>query len=348
MMNNDLNSELKVLVSGTGYFSQFHYEAWQRCESTTLVGVCNRSPDKADEFASRYDIAHSGSDLIALIDASHPHVLDIVTPPTTHLESIRIAADKKVNVICQKPFCENIEQASEAVRVAEAAGITLIIHENFRFMPWYRKVKSVVDGGALGEILNAQFNLRPGDGQGDRAYLDRQPYFQKMEKFVVHETAVHLVDTFRFLFGDVRSVYSHLRRCNPAIAGEDSAHIVLEMSAGVQAVIDANRLLDHSASNTRRTMGELLIEGTHAVLRLDGEGRIWLREFAVAQEQQLEYTWVDQNFGGDCVYLTIEHIAQHFLNSGPIENTGKEYLENIKIENAIYESSASKQCVVLT
>ena len=39
------------------------------------------------------------------------------------------------------------------------------------------------------------------------AYLARQPYFQTMERFLVHEVAVHWIDTFRFLQGEVEAVF---------------------------------------------------------------------------------------------------------------------------------------------
>ena len=54
----------------------------------------------------------------------------------------------------------------------------LVVHENFRFQPWYREAKRLVDAGMLGALHAVAFRLRPGDGQGPRAYLDRQPYFQ--------------------------------------------------------------------------------------------------------------------------------------------------------------------------
>ena len=57
-------------------------------------------------------------------------------------------------------------------------------------------------------FIKLTFRLRTGDGQGPDAYLSRQPYFQKMEHFLVHETAVHWIDTFRFLLGDINAVYA--------------------------------------------------------------------------------------------------------------------------------------------
>lgn len=334
-----VNSPLNVACSGTGYFSQFHYEAWTRLHQVNLVGVCNRTLTHAEAFAKKYDIPLFDDDLRRLLEQCKPDLVDIITPPVTHLSAVKIAAELGIDVVCQKPFGETILQAQAMVAIAKEAGIKLIVHENFRFMPWYRKIKLLLNNGELGEVLNAEFKLRPGDGQGPEAYLTRQPYFQKMPKFLVHETAIHLVDTFRFLFGEPRSVYAQLRRCNPAIKGEDAGIIVFDFPKSIQAVFDGNRLLDHSATNTRRTMGELEIIGTQAELRLDGEAKLWLRRFGKQTRSEITFDWNDQNFGGDCVFETIQHIVQHFCSDTPLENQGFEYMKNILIENAIYTSS---------
>lgn len=334
-----MKKRLSVVCSGTGYFSQFHYEAWTRLEDVKVVGICNRNGERAKSFSMYYDIPIWGDDLNEMLEGIKPDVLDVITPPNTHLAAVKLAAKYGVDVICQKPFGENLEQAREMVEIAHAAGIKLIVHENFRFMPWYRVIKEVVDSGRLGEVLNVQFNLRSGDGQGKEAYLDRQAYFQTMPKFLIHETAIHIVDVFRFLFGEPQFLYAQLRRCNPSIAGEDAGLVVFEFDNQMQAIFDGNRLLDHRATNTRRTMGELSIAGTQAQLNLDGEGRIWLRAFKEESQTELEFDWLDQNFGGDCVYETIAHIVSHYINASPLENQGFEYLRNIEIENAIYQSA---------
>jgi D-apiose dehydrogenase len=334
---------LNIACVGTGYFSHFHYEAWSRIEKATLVGLYNRNLENAQEFAKKYHIPVVESDFEQLLIKTKPDIVDIITPPQTHLAYVTLAAKHGVNVICQKPFGETLADAEAMVALAEKANITLVVHENFRFMPWYRAIKTLLDSGQCGDILDVNFYLRPGDGQGPTAYLARQPYFQTMEKFLVHETAIHLVDTFRYLFGEVRSVYADLRRCNSAIKGEDSGIIVFSFDNNLRAIFNGNRLLDHAASNTRRTMGELFIEGTKAIIRLDGEAKIWIRKFGETQEHEKNYPWHDKNFGGDCVFHCIEHIVEHFTKEALLENTGHDYLENIYIENAIYQSASEKR-----
>ncbi len=104
------------------------------------------------------------------------------------------------------------------------------MHENFRWQPWYREAKRLIDSGTLGTLHSIAFRLRPGDGQGLDAYLDRQPYFQRMPRFLVFETAIHWIDTFRFLLGEVEAVAARLRRINPAIDGEDAGYIIFEFA----------------------------------------------------------------------------------------------------------------------
>lgn len=338
---------LNVVTVGAGYFSQFHYDAWQRVEGAQVVGNCNRTLSGALEIGEKYNIPNQSTNLAELIDNLKPDLIDIITPPHTHVQNVEIACAAGIDAIIQKPFGESIEQAQQMTDMVAAAGIKLIVHENFRFMPWFRKIKQLINSGVLGEIYNVQFNLRPGDGQGPKAYLDRQPYFQTMEKLLIHETAIHLVDTFRYLFGQVDGVYADLRRCNPVIAGEDSGLVVFNMENNVQAVFDGNRLLDHRAKNKRTTMGEMTIEGAKGSLRLDGDANIYLRAFNENTETLQPYEWHNENFGGDCVFNLIQHIVKHYNQGGPLENQGFEYLTNIHIENAIYQSNHTKTRISL-
>ncbi|MGI9478838.1 MAG: Gfo/Idh/MocA family protein [Hyphomicrobiaceae bacterium] len=333
-------ANLKVAAVGAGYFSRFQYEAWHRLETVDLVGVCNRTADKAQEIADLYAIPAVFTDIETMISETRPDLIDIITPPETHLEAIRIAARHGVDAICQKPFCTDAATARQATRIAADAGIDLVIHENFRFQPWYRKIKELLDGGAVGTPYQVTFRLRPGDGQGPQAYLDRQPYFQQMERFLVHETAIHLIDTFRYLFGDVTAVYADLRKLNPAIAGEDAGTILMDFDSGARGVFDGNRLADHKADNRRLTMGELLIEGSNGTIELDGDGTITRRAHGNNDTQAVAYDWRNHAFGGDCVFLLQRAVFDARLCKTAPENRAADYLRNLDIEEAVYRSSA--------
>ncbi|SET47913.1 Gfo/Idh/MocA family protein [Oceanicella actignis] len=266
---------VRVACLGAGYFSQFHRDSWARMPGATLAASCDRDIAKARATGlPAYD------DLRTMLEAEKPDLLDIILPPVAHAQAIRTALDCGVKwIVCQKPFCDDLAQATAICAEVEAAGATIVVHENFRFQPWYRAIKAVLEAGRVGALLQATFRLRPGDGQGPRAYLDRQPYFQRMERFLVHETAVHWIDTFRYLMGEPEAVYADLRKVNPVIAGEDAGYILFDHPGGVRALFDGNRSLDHAADNHRRTMGEAWFEGDKGTLTLLGDGSVHLRPF---------------------------------------------------------------------
>ena len=244
-------------------------------------------------------------------------------------------------IICQKPFCGDLAAARRMTGLAAEAGVDLIVHDNFRFQPWYRQLKEIIDEGALGRIHQISFALRPGDGRGPDAYLDRQPYFQTMERFLVHETAVHFLDVFAFLLGLPDHVYADLRRLNPNIAGEDAGLIILGYEDGRRAIFDGNRLIDHAAENRRLTMGEALVEADAACVRLDGYGRLHRRETGKTDWRLIWSCAPDGRFGGGCVEALCQHAVDAWRQGRMPENNASDYLQILALEERVYESAVT-------
>jgi len=338
---------VRVATLGAGYFSRFHHEAWARIPQVGLAGVCDLDPARAAAFAKEFGAERAYDDLATMLREARAELLDIATPPSTHLASIAAAAHAGVDVVCQKPFCASLTEARRAVEIASAHGIAIAVHENFRFQPWHREIARILAEGRLGQVYQATFRLRPGDGRGPRAYLDRQPYFQTMPRFLIHETAIHLIDVFRYLFGAPEAVTALLRRLNPAITGEDSGVFVLDMASGVRCVFDGNRLSDHAAENRRLTMGEFLIEGEAGVLALDGDARLTSRAHGETAVTALPYAWENVGFGGDCVHRFQRHVIDARLAGTPVETAASDYISNLEVEEAIYESHEGGRRVAL-
>lgn len=327
---------LRIGVIGAGYFARFQHEAWARLPDAELVAICDQDMSRARAAAG--DGIATFSDIATMLGETDLDLVDIATPPQTHLDLVRAATGRGLPVICQKPLAPTYDEAIAVVETAENAGTLLVAHENFRFQPWFREAKRLIDEGWLGTLHSIAFRMRPGDGQGPRAYLDRQPYFQQMPRFLVHETAIHFIDTFRFLMGEVAAVTAQLRRINPAIQGEDAGYILFDFAAGTTGLFDGNRLNDHSADNTRRTMGEMWLEGENGVLRLDGMGRLWWKPHGETEGEH-RYDWTDSGFAGDCVHALQKHVLAHLRDGAALENTGRAYLRNIAIEEAVYRSA---------
>ena len=337
---------LRVAIAGAGYFARYHYEAWSRMEEAILVALVDPDAARAQAMVQDFSVPRGFESLEALLADVEIDLLDVAAPPETHHALVALAASRNVAVLCQKPLAPTLAEARDIVALAEAAGIPLIVHENFRFQPWYRHAKALLDAGRLGRPHAIAFRLRPGDGQGPAAYLDRQPYFQKMPRFLIHETGIHFIDVFRFLLGEVVAVTAQLRRLNPAIAGEDAGLVIFEFETGASGLFDGNRLNDHVAENCRLTMGEMWLEGSEGVLRLDGDGRLWFKPHGGAEREE-PYPWQNRGFAGDSVYHLIHHVIDHLRHGAPVENLGRDYLRNIEIEEAIYRAHETGRRVEL-
>lgn len=336
-------STITVACAGAGYFSQFHYDGWRRLDSVEVVGAMDT--DQSAAASTGYQVFH---DLDSMLVQTRPRVLDIITPPSTHLDFIRTAIKRNIStIICQKPFCTSIEDAQTAARLCSESQTLLVIHENFRFQPWYRCIRQAIDSGTVGALHQITFRLRTGDGQGESAYLDRQPYFQQMPRFLIHETGVHWIDTFRFLMGRPIAVYADLRKMNPFIKGEDAGYMLFEFDAGKRALFDGNRHLDHAAENCRTTFGECLVEGSNGTLTLLGDGSVHHRPFGSQISSVLLESKVWPGFAGDCVYRLQAHVIDA-LNSGTSpENTVTDYLDTLNIEASVYRSAEEHRRILL-
>jgi len=333
----------RVAVVGAGYFASFHINAWLRLPEVELVAVIEQDIQKHTALKAITDASPQTviMDSLSLLKRDSVDLIDIATPPDTHADLIAQSIKLQCQtIICQKPFCGDLKSAFKVQKVIDNNNVRVVVHENFRFQPWYRKIKNILDKNTLGDVLQASFRLRPGDGQGTEAYLERQPYFRKMTQFLIHETGVHFIDVFRYLFGEPHAVSAELDTLNPAIKGEDSGHFIFYYPSGLRAHFDGNRLLDHAADNTRLTMGELLIEGTKGSISLLGNGDLLQRRFGDKKWHAVDYHFDDTDFGGDCVYHLQKHVIEHLKNGSELENDSKNYLKNIEIETLIYQAAS--------
>lgn len=335
------------LCIGAGYFSQFHLDAWKRMEDVEIVAICDMDEAKAREAAARFDVPHVASDLTQALKLGGIDFVDIITPAASHLPLVEQAAQAGLNVICQKPLAPDFPAARQIVALTEVAGIRFMVHENFRFQPWHREVRKLIDAGAIGDRLHTlTMRTRLGDGWGPDAYRARQPYFRDMPRLLVHETGVHLIDTFRYLGGEIVEAYALLRRLNAGIAGEDAGLLTFRLKNGAVAVWDANRFNDSNSSDPRYTFGELLVEGNAGTIRLGTDGTLTVQPLG-GRETPHDYRHVDRGFGGDCVYFTQRHFIDR-LNSGePFETNGADYLKTLAVVEAAYESSRLNQPVAI-
>ncbi len=337
---------LRGVCVGAGYFSRFQYEAWTRIPEVEIVANVNRSLEGAEKMARDFSIARSYAydAFEAMLETESPDFVDIITPPETHMALCQAALARGVSVICQKPLAPTYEETLALVKLANRSDARFMVHENWRWQPWYREIKHLLTQGALGVPYHLSFQCRLGDGWGKDAYLDRQPFFRDYPRLFIFETGVHFLDTFRYLLGEPQSIYARTAQRNPVIKGEDSALILCEFANGVTALLDANRYNESLASNPRYTFGTLRLEGSQGHLDLSSDGNITIKELGESPVVH-PYRPSTDGFAGDCVYAVQRHFVDAVLAGTPFESEAADYLKSVQLVEAAYESASSHQPV---
>jgi D-apiose dehydrogenase len=334
---------LKGVMIGAGYFARFQAEAWRRVEGAQIVAVGDVAPGRAEEFSERFGIARAYHDITEMLERERPDFVDIVTRPDSHPELVRLAALHGAHAICQKPMAPRWEECLAMVNGCNNANVRLLIHENWRWQPWYREIKRLLDQGVVGKPFYGGFVMRNSDGRGAEPYA-AQPYFRAMERLLVYEMVVHFLDTFRFLLGEIKSVFCQMGRVNQAIKGEDHTLIQLTFDTGECGLIDANRI---SGPARREPISEeLIIEGDRGKIRLARDCRIWLDEYGEG-ELPLEYAIPAEGYRGDSVRASQRHFIDCLRIGERCESEGKDYLKTVAAAFACYDSAETGQAATL-
>jgi len=334
-------TQFKGVAVGAGYFSHFQYEAWRRIPEVTITAMCNRNMDRARPIMEKFAIANHYTDYRDMLEKEKPDFVDIITPPPTHLDMCRIAAEMGVHVVCQKPLAPTFDEAKAIVECTDQAGIRFMVHENWRFQPWYREIKKLLDSGMVGDRIHSlYFRSRMGDGWGEDAYIPRQPYFRDYPRFLVYENGIHFIDTYRYIAGEIEKVYAVVKRLNPVIAGEDCAVVVFHFASGAAGTWDANRYNECNFGNPRYTFGEFLVDASGGSIRLYLDGRVTVQALG-EKEREHVYHHEDKGFAGDCCYFAQRHFIDRMLDGKPFETNGPEYLRSLAVQEAVYASAES-------
>jgi predicted dehydrogenase len=179
----------------------------------------------------------------ALFAAEAVDALDIATPRETHAALVLAAAEQGVAVLCQKPLAPTLAEA-EALAAQVAGRIRLMVHENWRFRPYYRQIAAWMAEGRLGRLTMGTISIRSSglvpDAAGRYPAIERQPFFRTEPRLLIAESLIHHIDVARWLFGPLRLLSARTLRASDAVVGESAAMLMFETAEGAPLVVDGN------------------------------------------------------------------------------------------------------------
>nr|WP_269467928.1 Gfo/Idh/MocA family oxidoreductase [Devosia ureilytica] len=328
---------LRIGVVGAGWVTQYHLPAWQRVEGAKVAAICDPDPASLALRADTFGIEGRYASLEAMLANERLDALDIATPRRFHAENVLTGCSHGLPMLCQKPLGVDLDQARDVVRKLNGA-VPLMVHENWRFRPYYRTLRSWLDEGVLGDLVAARLDFHSSgmiiDPDGQRPALVRQPFFRREPRLLVMEVLIHHLDSLRFLLGEFDMHLARLARSNNDIIGEDSATLSLtRREDGLPLTVSGN-LAVHGAPQA--PSDQLYLWGSKGTIHLDGT----VLRLSGPQPREVRFDPVESYqaaYDG-----AISHFVAALRSGGKFETDALDNLNTLVLVEAAYRISGFK------
>lgn len=339
----------RIAVLGAGYAGQVQLKGWRTIPNARVVGLWNRTPERARQVGAEFGVPVF-DDVDALIASPDVDAVDIATAVETHRDLALKAAAAGKHVLCQKPLAPSEADAEAIVRGCAAAGVRLMVNENWRWRPWYRTVRGLLDRDALGRLFSLRLTLRTDAAvatpeRPPEALFAGQPFLRTMDPLILFELGPHHFDVVRYLFGDPHRVYARTLKVSPHVAGEDVALAVLDYPDRLATVELSWHAVGFTADRSRRVHPDtLVLDGVEGSLVVGEDGQVDVRyrdgrreRVSVDTDDAYQRSWT----------LALRHFAECLDSGAPFETSGEQNLVTLRAVFAAYRAAETGRPVAL-
>jgi predicted dehydrogenase len=151
-MKNSLEP-IRIAMLGSGFVAGFYMQGLADVPGQAVVANYSRSSERARDFARRWDVPHSTTNLDELIARDDIDLYVMALPNEEHLPvGLKLAAARR-NQVCTKPLGRNRDEARQLRDAAVASGAMHGYAETEVFAPAVVKAREVVESGGIGKVL---------------------------------------------------------------------------------------------------------------------------------------------------------------------------------------------------
>jgi len=314
---------LGLCVVGCGDFARTFAQAMRMLPSEVRLFFASRDLKHASGYAEAFNgIGAFGSYEEAAADPD-VEAMYICTPHYLHRDHVTMAAGAGKHILVEKPIARTLDEGRAIIAAAGAAGVTLMVAENYRFMAPARRAKALIGDGVIGNLrliqLQEEALFSPGGWRNHRDLNGGGVFI---------DGGIHKVDLLRYLAGTPEHVYAlELPRATPGLDAEDGLVMVTRSARGVVG------LINHSWTNAHRA-GSMWVSITGTQGRIYFEaGSPWLKLDDGRSEQTI--TLGEDHYG--LVPMVKEFVVSIREGREP-EMSGTEALEDLALVLKAYES----------
>jgi predicted dehydrogenase len=236
---------------GTGDISILHAKAVARCPGAKLVGVWNRSQDRAKQRAAEFGCKNYETPE-ALVRDPNIHAVFVLTNLETHLEYTKLALNAGKHVLVEKPVGMSVAEIEEMKQVADAKKLVCMPGHNYIYEAGMNRSRELIDAGDLGRIVScyAMYNIHHPEDVASR-------YPGVVRQILTHNSYILL-----YLLGKPKRLCA-MKAClhYKEYKEEDIAMVQLEMENGALAHLCASFAADDHAADPWTVMVKVIGTG---------------------------------------------------------------------------------------
>ena len=197
---------LRVGVVGCGLVSELHLSAWKKMSQVKECIVCDTNEQAAQYAAKRWQSPRYYTSLSELLSREKVSIVDICTPPKTHLPLIIEAIEAGCHVLVEKPLTLRAKDVEEIRARIKDSGLKLCTVHNITFYPEFTRLKSALESGKLGEVTAIEEDFA--EGAAHPVLIDEKHWSHSLPGGIFSELLPHPVYLLVHLFNhlEVESV----------------------------------------------------------------------------------------------------------------------------------------------
>jgi predicted dehydrogenase len=290
---------MNVGIIGASFAKAAFLPALRHTPGANVVALASARLESAQNTADAFGVPHAYDDWTRMLSEHPLDLVCIATPTVTHAPMTLAALEAGAHVLCEKPTAMNADEARAMWARAEALGRVHLIDHELRFNPNRRRVKELIESGALGAIRHVNISNIT-SGWGDPAGRPKDDWWSLESEGGgrLGANGSHQVDLLRWWLGEVGAVSGQaltlVRERTGKGTGEpwtatadDTAHFTLEMESGALAQVFLSGVARHNGDNHTQIFGS---EGT--ILLSNGDEKVL---FAKAGEPLEDLSVADPN-----------------------------------------------------
>ena len=186
--------------------------AFNEVEGSQVVAVVSRSENKARSYAERHHIRKWYTDAQELIDDPDVNAIYIATPPSSHATFAIMAMRAGKPVYIEKPLAASYNDCIRINRISEQTGVPCFVAYYRRYLPYFQKVKEIIENGTIGKVINVQirFSVPP----RDLDYKNEKELPWRLQPDIAgggyfYDLAPHQIDLLQNIFGVITRAHGY-------------------------------------------------------------------------------------------------------------------------------------------